>query len=31
MLVGRDGRIVAIWRGETPPEVIGKAVRAALG
>ncbi|MBN9587636.1 MAG: redoxin domain-containing protein [Alphaproteobacteria bacterium] len=31
MLVGRDGRIIAIWQGETPPETIEKAVRAALG
>jgi peroxiredoxin len=30
MLVGRDGRIIAVWQGETSPEVIGKAVRAAL-
>jgi peroxiredoxin len=31
MLVGRDGRIVSIWHGETPPAVIEKAVRASLG
>ena len=31
MLVGRDGRIMAIWQGETPPETIEKAVRGALG
>jgi peroxiredoxin len=31
MLVGRDGRITAIWQGETPPQTIEKAVRAALG
>jgi peroxiredoxin len=31
MLVGRDGRIVSIWRGETPPAVIENAVRALLG
>jgi peroxiredoxin len=30
MLVGRDGRIVAVWQGETPPPVLEKAVRAAL-
>ena len=31
MLVGRDGRILSIWRGETPPAVIEKAVRTSLG
>lgn len=31
MLVGRDGRIIAIWQGDTPPQTIEKAVRAALG
>jgi len=31
MLVGRDGRIVSIWRGETPPTVIENAVKASLG
>lgn len=31
MLVGRDGRILQIWQGETPPQTIEKAVRAALG
>jgi peroxiredoxin len=30
MLVGRDGRITSIWRGETPPAVIEKAVKALL-
>jgi hypothetical protein len=30
MLVGRDGRIVAVWQGETQPPVLEKAVRAAL-
>jgi len=31
MLVGRDGRIVSIWHGETPPVIIENAVRASLG
>jgi peroxiredoxin len=31
MLVGRDGRIVSIWHGETPPAIIENAVRASLG
>jgi len=31
MLVSKDGRILSIWRGETPPALIEKAVRAALG
>jgi cytochrome c biogenesis protein CcmG, thiol:disulfide interchange protein DsbE len=31
MLVGRDGRILSIWKGETPPAIIEKAVRASLG
>ena len=31
MLVGRDGRILSIWRGETPPVVIEKAVAGSLG
>jgi len=31
MLVGRDGRILSIWRGETPPTVIENAVKASLG
>jgi len=31
MLVGRDGRIVSIWRGETPLPIIENAVRASLG
>jgi peroxiredoxin len=31
MLVGRDGRILSIWHGETPPVTIEKAVRASLG
>jgi thiol-disulfide isomerase/thioredoxin len=31
MLVGRDGRILSLWHGETPPEIIEKAVRASLG
>ncbi|HET7086731.1 MAG TPA: TlpA disulfide reductase family protein [Rhizomicrobium sp.] len=31
MLVGRDGRIVSIWRGETPPAIIENAVKASLG
>jgi cytochrome c biogenesis protein CcmG/thiol:disulfide interchange protein DsbE len=31
MLVGRDGRILSIWRGESSLAVIEKAVRAALG
>lgn len=31
MLVGRDGRILSIWRGETTPIIIEKAVGAALG
>ena len=30
MLVGRDGRIVSVWRGETPPAVIENAVKSAL-
>ncbi|MCP5412652.1 MAG: TlpA family protein disulfide reductase [Alphaproteobacteria bacterium] len=30
MLVGRDGRILQIWQGDTPPATIEKAVRAAL-
>ena len=30
MLVGRDGRIIAIWQGETPPQTMEKAVRAVL-
>lgn len=30
MLVGRDGRILQIWQGETPPATIEKAVRSAL-
>ena len=31
MLVGRDGRILSIWHGETPPVIIENAVRASLG
>jgi cytochrome c biogenesis protein CcmG/thiol:disulfide interchange protein DsbE len=31
MLVDRDGRIVSIWHGETPPVIIENAVRASLG
>lgn len=31
ILVGRDGRILSIWRGETSLAVIEKAVGAALG
>ncbi len=31
ILVGRDGRILHIWQGDTPPAVIEKAVHAALG
>lgn len=31
MLVGRDGRILSIWRGETPAAIIEKAVSASLG
>ena len=31
MLVGKDGRILSIWQGETPPAIIEKAVRASLG
>jgi len=31
MLVGREGRIVSIWHGETPPAIIEKAVIASLG
>ena len=31
MLVGRDGRIVSIWKGETPLPIIENAVRASLG
>jgi len=31
MLVGKDGRILSIWRGETPPTTIEKAVKASLG
>jgi peroxiredoxin len=31
MLVGRDGRILSIWRGEASLAVIEKAVHAALG
>ena len=31
MLVGRDGRIVSIWHGETPPLVMENAIRASLG
>ena len=31
MLVGKDGRIVSIWHGETPPAIIEKAVTASLG
>jgi peroxiredoxin len=31
MLVGRDGRIVTIWQGETSPQTMEKAVHAALG
>lgn len=31
MLVGRDGRILSIWHGETPPAIIEKAVKASLG
>ena len=31
MLLGRDGRIVSIWHGETPPLVIENAVRDSLG
>jgi peroxiredoxin len=31
MLVGRGGRIVSIWHGETPPVIIENAVRASLG
>jgi len=30
MLVGRDGRIITIWQGETSPQTMEKAVRAAL-
>jgi cytochrome c biogenesis protein CcmG/thiol:disulfide interchange protein DsbE len=30
MLVGRNGRIMSIWQGETPPATIEKAVLAAL-
>jgi peroxiredoxin len=31
MLLGRDGRILAIWQGEKPPAIIENAVKAALG
>jgi peroxiredoxin len=31
ILVGRDGRILHIWQGDTPPATIEKAVHAALG
>jgi len=31
ILVGRDGRILSVWHGETSPETIEKAVKAALG
>lgn len=31
MLVGREGRIISIWHGETPPAIIENAVRASLG
>ena len=31
MLVARNGRILSIWHGETPPAVIENAVRASLG
>jgi peroxiredoxin len=30
MLVGRNGRVVSIWRGETPPTIIETAIKAAL-
>jgi cytochrome c biogenesis protein CcmG/thiol:disulfide interchange protein DsbE len=31
MLVGRDGRIVSIWHGETPPAIIENVAKASLG
>ena len=31
MLVGKDGRILSIWHGETAPVIIEKAVGASLG
>lgn len=31
MLVGRDGRILSIWQGETPAAVIENAIKIALG
>lgn len=31
MLVGRNGRIVSIWRGETPPAIIETAIKTSLG
>ena len=31
MLVGRDGRILSVWRGETSPAVMESAASAALG
>jgi peroxiredoxin len=31
MLVGRNGRILSIWHGETPPAMIEKTVKASLG
>lgn len=31
MLVGRDGRILSIWHGETAPVTIENAVSASLG
>ena len=30
-LIGRDGKVIANWRGEVAPEEIGKAVAAAVG
>jgi thiol-disulfide isomerase/thioredoxin len=29
-LIGPDGKVIANWRGEVPPDEIGKAVAAAL-
>ena len=31
MLVGRDGRILSIWHGETPYTIIEKSIKASLG
>lgn len=30
MLMGRDGRILSIWHGETPPVTIENAVKASI-